>query len=247
MNMIATIQIDSGIEQAITIFKESGLKLGKKALAFIAGKHTLPNARAFIGLSRNSKMPAYTLALPAIVTCPRGAKLALVADSVCANCYAQKGHDAMKPARNAKARRLAIVQLALESQPLRILWLKAFTIAMAKESFFRWHSAGDIFNKEYATLIAMACLSTPHTKYWIPTRESRNAARLAQIPNVVVRVSDDMVDQATNKYAGATSGVHSTDKPSRGFDCPAQHNSGSCGDCRQCWSSGTAHVSYHLH
>ncbi len=246
MNMINTIHLDSGIEQAIAIFKESG-KLGQQALAFIAGKHTLPNARAFLGLSKNSKMPAYTLAIPALESCPRGAKLALVAGSVCDKCYAQKGHDAMAPAKNAKARRFAIIKLALESQAMRIMWLKAFMIAMAKESFFRWHSAGDIFSKEYATLMVMACLATPHVKHWIPTRESRNAARLAQVPNVVVRVSDDMVDQVSNKYQGNTSGVHSTSVPSRGFDCPAQHNAGSCGDCRQCWSSAVAHVSYHLH
>ncbi|MCP4790233.1 MAG: hypothetical protein GY881_08365, partial [Gammaproteobacteria bacterium] len=96
-------------------------------------------------------------------------------------------------------------------------------------------------------LMTMACLATPHVQHWIPTRSRRNAANLAQAPNVVVRVSDVMVDQVSNKYKGNTSGVHSTDKPSRGFNCPAQHNAGSCGDSRQCWSSAVAHVSYHLH
>ncbi|MCP4879638.1 MAG: hypothetical protein GY905_03760, partial [Gammaproteobacteria bacterium] len=81
MNMIATFQLDNGIEQAIAIFKDSG-KLGQQALSFIAGKHTAPNARAFLGLSKNSKMPAFTLAIPALETCPRGAKLALVVGSV---------------------------------------------------------------------------------------------------------------------------------------------------------------------
>lgn len=242
-NLIATESV--GLTQAADLFSQAG-KLGQQALAFMQGKHTAPNARAFLGLSKNSKMPAYTLAIPARETCPRGDKLAQVAGTVCQGCYAMKGHDAMKPAKNAKARRWATIKLALEFTSVGYLWRKAFTVAMAKESHFRWHSAGDIFSTEYAQLMAEACAATPHVSHWIPTREARAAIYLAQMENVVVRVSDDMVDQV-KKRAGNTSGVHSTDKPTHGFDCPAQHNSGSCGDCRQCWSKDVAHVSYHLH
>ena len=246
INLISTDKVDNGLEEAREIFLQSG-KLGQQAIAFMDGKHTAPNARAFIGLSKNSKMPAYTLAIPARESCPRGDKLAQIKGTVCSGCYAMKGHDAMKPAKNAKARRWAIIKLALKSLDVQKVWLQAFAIAMLKETYFRWHSAGDIFSKEYAQMMKQAIGLSDHVKHWIPTREARNASTLADLPNVVVRVSDDMVDQVRNKYTGNTSGVHSTDKPVRGFDCPAQHNQGSCGDCRQCWSKNVAHVSYHLH
>ena len=243
-NLITTSS--NGLATATLMFADAG-KLGQQALAFMQGKETAPNARAFLGLSKNSKMPAYTLAIPARETCPRGDKLAQIEGTVCHGCYAMKGHDAMAPAKNAKARRLAIINLALESSPIKALWLKAFTVAMAKETYFRWHSAGDIFSKEYADLMAMACLATPRVKHWVPTREARNAANLMATPNVVVRVSDDMVNQDTNKHAATTSGVHTGQAPARGINCPASQNKGSCGDCRQCWDATVKHISYHLH
>ena len=243
-NLITTSS--NGLATATLMFADAG-KLGQQALAFMQGKETAPNARAFLGLSKNSKMPAYTLAIPARETCPRGDKLAQIEGTVCHGCYAMKGHDAMAPAKNAKARRLAIINLALESSPIKALWLKAFTVAMAKETYFRWHSAGDIFSKEYADLMTMACLATPQVKHWVPTRESRNAANLMTAPNVVVRVSDDMVNQDTNKHVGTTSGVHTGQAPARGVNCPASQNKGSCGACRQCWDATVKHISYHLH
>jgi len=153
----------------------------------------------------------------------------------------------MKPAKNAKARRWATIKLALESSHVRGLWLEAFVAAMAKETHFRWHSAGDIFSPEYAQLMREAIELTPHVSHWIPTREARNARPLMDLFNAVVRVSDDMVNQTNNKHLGQTSGVHTADNGGRGQECPAYKQAGSCGPCRACWSADVAHVSYKIH
>ena len=245
--MLITTTKQAELNQAINLFAGATAGIQEKAVSFINGKLTAPAARAFIGLSSNSKMPAYTFAIPAREACPRGDKLGQIEGTVCFGCYATKGHDAMRPAMNAKARRWDVVKLALESQAVRKLWLKAFVIAMTKESHFRWHSAGDLFSLEYAELVAEACKLTPHVKHWIPTRERRNASPLIGLANVVVRVSDDMVNQNRNKHNGHTSGVHTPEHGGRGLECIAYKQAGSCGDCRACWSNDVAHVSYKIH
>lgn len=245
--MIITTTNQTELSEAIELFSSASKGIQQKAISFINGNLTAPTARAFIGLSSNSKMPAYTFAIPAREACPRGDKLGQIEGTVCFGCYATKGHDAMAPARNAKARRWDVVKLALESQTVRGLWLKAFVLAMTKETHFRWHSAGDLFSLEYAELVAEACKLTPHVKHWIPTRERRNALPLLGLDNVVVRVSDDMVNQETNKHKGNTSGVHTPEHGGRGVECIAYKQQGSCGDCRACWSPEVAHVSYKIH
>jgi len=247
MNMIINTTM-TDIAAVVTLFSSATSGIQKDATDFITGaKRNSKQARAFIGLSSNSKMPAYTLAIPARESCPRGDKLAQVEGTVCSGCYAMKGHDAMTPAKTAKARRWDTIKLALDSNHVRSLWLEAFVVAMAKETHFRWHSAGDIFSKHYADLMADAIKLTPHVQHWIPTREGRNAAVLWGLPNAVVRVSDDMVNQAFNKHLGNTSGVHTADHGGRGQECPAYKQAGSCGDCRACWSADVAHVSYKIH
>jgi len=245
MNMIATSQMTDTMKLH-AIFEGATKNIKADAIAFIEGTRNKRTARAFIGLSKNSKMPGYTLAIPARETCPRGDKLAMVAGTVCSGCYATKGHDAMKPARDAKARRLAVATLAAENWGVRQAWVEAFTIAMAGEDHFRWHSAGDLFSDNYRDLISEAIYNTPNTMHWIPTREARRAKALTKHANAVVRVSDDMVDQESNKWAGNTSGVHNATQ-GRGVQCPASQNGGSCGDCRQCWNPEVKHVSYKIH
>jgi hypothetical protein len=71
------------------------------------------------------------------------------------------------------------------------------------------------------------------------------AKGLTKHSNAVVRVSDDIVDQKTNKWQGNTSGVHVMG--GRGTECGAYLNEGQCGDCRACWNPDVKHVSYKLH
>ena len=249
--MIATSTMTNAmtdIAKACMIFANSTSGIKKDAIDFIIGtKRNIKQARAFIGLSQNNKMPAYTLAIPARESCPRGGKLSKIKGTVCFDCYAVKGHDGMQPAKTAKQRRWDLIKLALESQHIKALWLDAFYICMQSETHFRWHSAGDLFSAEYVQLIETAIGYTPHVSHWIPTKEPILARPLLGLENAVVRLSDDMVNQVSNKFKGQTSGVHTPDNGGRGQACPASEQSGSCGDCRACWSHDVAHVSYKIH
>ncbi len=218
-----------------------------KARQWFDGKRGKMAAREFIGLSKNSKMPSWTFAIPAREACPRGGKLAKIEGTVCHGCYAAKGLDGMPIAQVAKARRWDTVKACLDNPLLRAAWIEAFAVAMKGEDYFRWHSAGDLFSDAYAELVRDCILATPWIDHWIPTREQRYASLFADLSNVVYRVSDDMVDQASNKHKGNTSGVHTGQQPSRGQECIARFQDGECRDCRACWSADVTHISYHLH
>ena len=247
MNMIATTTM-TDMYQAIDLFRHATSGIKQDAQDWITGnKRGLKQARAFIGLSKNNKMPAYTLAIPARESCPRGDKLAKVTGTVCFDCYAVKGHDGMQPAKDAKARRWATIKLALESDMVYDLWLSAFSLCMFKETHFRWHSAGDLFNADYVAMVYDAIERTKWVNHWIPTKEPLLARPLLGLPNLALRVSDDMVNQVSNKFKGLTSGVHTAENGGRGQQCPASEQRGSCGDCRACWSANVAHVSYKIH
>jgi len=247
MNMIATSNQQTAIVQAMAIFADSTVNIKADAWDFITGKKQgLKQALAFLGLASNKKMIGLALAIPARQTCPRGDKLAQVKKTICSICYAMKGHDAMAPAKTAKKRRWDLIKLALDNDYVRALWLKAFVICMAKQTHMRWHTAGDIFSAAYCALIVQACESTPHIDHWIPTKEPVISRPLQTLVNVVVRVSDDMIDQVSNKFKGPTSGCH-TKTPARGVACPAPLQGGSCLECRACWDHDVKHVSYHWH
>ena len=90
------------------------------------------------GLSEPSKMPGYSFSLPAIVTCPIGAKLALVDGTPCSGCYALKGAYAWKPVREAQARRYAILQRAIKDYVAAKKWIHSLSNFLdAKEQLAR--------------------------------------------------------------------------------------------------------------
>jgi hypothetical protein len=61
------------------------------------------------GLSAPSKMPCHSHSIPASA-CKVGQKLALVAGSVCAGCYAMRGNYRFGNVKTAQARRLESLQ-----------------------------------------------------------------------------------------------------------------------------------------
>ena len=258
MNMIATNNTFEDILKAIALFDGATKNLKADAILFITGKkQNLKTARAFIGLSKNMKMPDWTLAIPARSTCPRGGKLAkveprtltsgIIVETVCNGCYAVKGHDGMQPAITAKARRVSVIELALVSETIRALWVKAFVMCLSKSKYFRWHSAGDLFSAAYVQLILDCITLTPQVTHWIPTKEPILCKPLQGLVNATVRLSDDFVDQLSNKFKGLTSGVHNL-SDGRGQACPASEKlQDGCQECRACWSMDVPHVSYRKH
>ena len=89
------------------------------------------------GLSKPSKMPGWSIGLPA-KECKTGGKLQKVPGSVCFDCYALKGCYVFKVVQDAQYRRLRALQ---DPQ-----WVKAMThlINSKKPDVFRWHDSGDV-------------------------------------------------------------------------------------------------------
>ena len=89
------------------------------------------------GLSKPSKMPGWSIGIPA-KECKTGGKLQQVKGSVCYDCYALKGCYVFKVVQDAQYRRLAAI-----SSPQ---WVEAMAtlINSKKPDVFRWHDSGDV-------------------------------------------------------------------------------------------------------
>ena len=204
----------------------------------------LTEAREYVGgLSNPSKMPGQAYSIPAR-ECKVGGKLRDVAGSVCAGCYALKGRYVFQNVQAAQYRRLAAID--------RPDWCAAMATAINGQPWFRWHDSGDLQSVEHLRKIAEVCGATPNTRHWLPTRERgivRDYLReYGALPaNLTVRLSATMVDGPAPSMPGInTSTVHKAGEPV-GHECPAPKQGNSCGDCRACWDSTVANVSYHAH
>ena len=89
------------------------------------------------GLSKPSKMPGWSIGLPA-KECKTGGLLQEKEGSVCFDCYALKGCYVFKVVQDAQYRRLAAIK--------RPDWVQAMAhlINSKKPDVFRWHDSGDV-------------------------------------------------------------------------------------------------------
>jgi hypothetical protein len=196
--------------------------------------------KIIISLSQPDKMPGYAYGLPA-PECKTGAKLRLIPDSVCFNCYAFKGNYARFP-----------VILQVQYKRLKSLkdprWVQAMaTVINSKKviqhKVFRWHDAGDVQDPDHLEKIFEVCRLTPDMQHWMPTREAWVKPYLKNCPkNLIVRLSMTMVDQPAAGTWDNTSTVVTS-----GATCPAPDQGGQCGDCRNCWNSKISNISYGKH
>jgi hypothetical protein len=196
-----------------------------------------------------SKMPGTSYGIPA-QACQTGAKLAKIEGSTCSKCYALKGNYSYESVKKSQATRLAGI-----SHPQ---WVEAMitllTAAHAKGDlppFHRWHDAGDLQSRDHLAKICAVARGTPHLQHWLPTREAKLIRDFVRdggsIPeNLTIRLSATMIDGNAPKSWPLTSTVH--DKSDGiGHHCPAQSQGNKCGECRACWSTDVANVSYHVH
>ena len=214
-------------------------------------------------MTRTSKMPGLSYSLPAW-ECKTGAKLAKVAGSVCAGCYAMKGNYTRYPAIKAAQ----YVRLKAITDPR---WVDAMVAQIKRQKFFRWHDAGDIQSAEHLQKIFEVCKLTPNTKHWIPTREAQflKDVNPEEVPeNLIIRMSSHMIDQGPVSFWPWTSTVVNeknkstcpapyTDKKGKVHTAtqmkaytPAQKKEldfGHCGNCRSCWDRNTPNVEYGKH
>ena len=187
------------------------------------------------GLSKPSKMPGPAYNLPA-AACQTGAKLALVPGTVCHGCYALKGRYRFTNVKTALARRLEAL-----GHPD---WIKAMTVLIKGEKFFRWHDSGDLQSVAHLKAIFEVCNNTPETSHGLPTREARYLPlNHDSIPkNLTIRFSSHKINQQPLKSWPWTSTVSTRDS-----SCPAQLQNNNCKDCRACWDRKISNVTYPKH
>ena len=188
------------------------------------------------GLSVPSKMPCYSINLPA-TECKTGAKLARVPGTTCHGCYALKNRYRMPVQQNAMARRLRAL-----TNPL---WVQAMTALITGHKYFRWHDSGDLQSVTHFKNILEVCKATPDTQHWLPTRESGLMKLIDPdvIPkNLIIRISATKVNGRAPRWWPWTSTVSTEMKT-----CPAPDQGGKCKSCRACWSRDIQNVVYAKH
>ena len=110
------------------------------------------------GLSKPSKMPGWSIGLPA-KECKTGGKLRLIPESVCNNCYALKGCYVFKVVQEAQYRRLEATKGPQWVQAM------AHLINSKKPDVFRWHDSGDVQDLEHLQKIYEVCRLTPSKRH----------------------------------------------------------------------------------
>ncbi len=208
----------------------------------------LTDARKAVGgLSKPSKMPGSAYSIPA-QACKVGSKLRDTPGSVCSNCYALKGRYMFANVQGALERRMATL-----NDPA---WCANMATAINGQPWFRWHDSGDIQSVDHLAKICEVARATPNTRHWLPTREVklvRQYVKSNAIPdNLCIRISATMIDGKPPKVATDwnrflnTSTVHRAKAPID-YQCPAPKQGNKCDDCRACWDSNVANVSYGAH
>jgi len=199
-------------------------------------------------LSSTGKMPCESFSLPA-QSCKTGAKLAQVAGSVCAGCYAMKGNYTFPAVKNARSHNLNLIESSLEQ------WASTMIVVISKTNasgFFRWHDSGDLQSMAHLQAIIAIAQALPNIRFWLPTKEKSYLAKINRagvvVPeNLTIRLSMPMIDQAPSTTVWAnTSTVHKHGAV-HGVECPAYKQAGKCLSCRQCWDKTILNISYPKH
>ena len=188
------------------------------------------------GLSKPSKMPGFSIGLPA-KECKTGSKLRQVKGSTCYNCYALKGCYVFKVVQDAQYKRLEAIKSPL--------WVAAMTILInsKKSKWFRWHDSGDVQDLQHLNKIYDVCRLTPGIKHWMPTREAWIMDHVSRAPdNLIIRFSVPMIDQEP-----AGSWPNTSTVVTAGATCPSSKQGNQCLDCRNCWNKKIKNVSYGKH
>ena len=121
------------------------------------------------GLGKPSKMPGYSTSLPASA-CKVGAKLAKVAGSVCASCYAMRGHYIYPDVRDGLQRRLDAL-----NDPQ---WVDGMVKLVGHytdptDPYFRIHDSGDFQSVDHILRWVAVADALPWVHFWAPSRELR--------------------------------------------------------------------------
>lgn len=181
----------------------------------------------------NSKLgKIVNINLPALTTCPHNASCRKF-------CYANKGFYNMPSVKNRYAENLEawengnIVDLAksLEAQ-----------IIKSKAEFVRWHSSGDIPDRDYIKLVHIMALMMPEHKFliytkrynWINAHIKKYSAFADMEENLTIVFSVDDNLKMHNPYNLPVAVVSDTKTK-----CLNQINKSTCLECKRCWNLKT--------
>ena len=190
------------------------------------------------GLSAPGKMPEGSYNLPASM-CQTGAKLRLVPDTPCYECYAFNGRYRFPNVKDALTRRLESL-----THPQ---WVEAMAVLIKGKKHFRWHDSGDLQSVQHLKNIFEVCKLTSSTQHWLPTQERQCLPlNTDSIPkNLLIRLSNAKNDTKPGRAWDHWSTVVTT--PRAGHVCPAPDQGNVCGSCRACWSKDVKEVQYRIH
>jgi hypothetical protein len=234
--------------------KDGGLKMAKRF-----PKRYVPGTTVSL-LSDASKMPSLSWSMPAGESCP----WALYGENtICGDCYAQKGRYMMPNVANAQSVRFEWARRCMRTPAGVDEFVSTLTYAIdeVRNTYFRGHDAGDFFSPAYVRAWARICANLPMVTFWFPTRTwrvlsmktlsdaTRNAwalalSELASLPNVRLRPSALFFNAPAPRIPGMAAGTTARDE---GFNCPAATQGNICGTCRVCFDEPTTEVSYHRH
>lgn len=197
------------------------------------------------GLSVPSKMPCHGWSVSAL-RCKVGSKLAKVANSVCAGCYALKGHYRYPAVKSAHERRWQ----ALKDQAF--VPSMVFLLRCLGNRYFRWYDSGDIDCAATLRKIVDIARQTPEVKHWLPTKEYGVVSAYLKAgntfpPNLCVRLSSYMTDESGPIVLATRLGLTISEVRRKGYTCPSSSQGNKCADCRACWDRETFNVSYRKH
>ena len=158
-----------------------------------------------IKLSKTSKMPCKSFALPAMKTCLGAINSDGKVKDVCRGCYAMKGSYQWRPAKALRENNRLSVSNELHSFASDMLKL----LKKEKNNYFRWFDSGDVFDNDFLYEIYKVCKQTPHINHWIPTKareilDNATWEKLESLPNVKVRYSSDSINGEYNSLHGST-------------------------------------------
>ena len=202
-----------------------------------------------IKLSKTSKMPCKSFALPAMKTCLGAINSEGKVKDVCRGCYAMKGSYQWRPAKALRENNRLSVSNQLHSFASDMLKL----LKKEKNNYFRWFDSGDVFDNDFLYEIYKVCKQTPDINHWIPTKareilDNATWEKLESLPNVKVRYSSDSINGEYNSLHGSTA-IQSNQKydDNKVFKCPVDYDQiKKCGNCRACWHSEKV-IAYNFH
>lgn len=192
-------------------------------------------------------MNGYSWDLPPNISCP-------VQSEICRLCYAKKGHFVRPAAKDLRYHNFhALVDKGYGNW---ILWILE-ELDKRNIKYFRWHSSGDVFCKQYLDAIYTVCRSLPSIKFWMP---SHNYPIFEERPpkNLQVHLScmqGTTQERNCKKHKGTRiklAYMYTEKPPRRTYVCPcsgkdpARPKNCDEADCRRCWNKD-ASVAFHYH